>query len=103
MRLRQLMAIAILFCQALWAQSEASSSVQTKQELLRAIDQLVEQNRRIEQQNRQLLDQINSLRQSFANQSGTAQPAPAQIAPSPAQPGPAGTVRAQESGKSSTQ
>ena len=103
MRLRHLMAIVISLCQALWAQSEAKSPVQTKQELLRAIDQLVEQNRKIEQQNHQLMEQINFLRQSLANQSSTAQPAPAQIGASPAQPSPAGTVRAQQPGKSSTQ
>jgi len=83
------MAIGVLTCQALWAQPETSSPVQTNQELLKAIDQLVEQNRKLEQQNRQLMEQINSLRPSLANQSGTAQPAPAQIAPSSAQPGPA--------------
>ena len=89
MPMRPVMAIGMLTCQALWAQPEASSPVQTNQELLKAIDQLVEQNRKLEQQNRQLMEQINSLRPSLANQSGTAQPAPAQIAPSPAQPGPA--------------
>src|SRR5436190_1568909 len=87
--MRPVMAIGMLTCQALWAQPEASSPVQTNQELLKATDQLVEQNRKLEEQNRQLMEQINSLRLSLANQSGTAQPAPAQIAPSPAQPGPA--------------
>lgn len=89
MPMRPVMAIGMLTCQALWAQPEASSPVQTNQELLKATDQLVEQNRKLEEQNRQLMEQINSLRLSLANQSGTAQPAPAQIAPSPAQPGPA--------------
>jgi len=74
--------IILLTCHALWAQPQASAPAQTNQELLKAIDQLVEQNRR-------LMEQINSLRQSLANQSGTAQPAPAQIVPSPAQLDPA--------------
>jgi hypothetical protein len=37
--------------------------------LLSAIDQLVEQNRRLEEQNQQLIDQINLLRQAFAAES----------------------------------
>jgi hypothetical protein len=35
--------------------------------LLKAIDRLVEQNRRLEEQNRQLIDQINALRQALAS------------------------------------
>jgi hypothetical protein len=59
------------------------------------IDQLIEQNRKLEQQNlqlmeqnRQLMDQIKSIRPSVAKQDRSVQPTPAQNAPSPSQSGP---------------
>ena len=68
---------------------------------LKAIDQLIEQNRKMEQQNRELIQQnqelmqqINSLRQSVANQGRTVQPAQAQTPSSPPQPSPKGSVGA---------
>src|SRR5579883_355706 len=45
---------------------------QDTQEILKTIDRLVEQNRKLEQQNRELMDQIESLRQSIARQSTAA-------------------------------
>jgi hypothetical protein len=84
-------AVVVLICPVLWAQQAVKPPVPSNHELLKAIDQLVEQNRKLTEQNQQLIDQINSLRQSVANQSGTTQPAPVQAAPPAAQPDPAGT------------
>ncbi len=52
------------------AQTKTVAETETKDsaELLRAIDLLVEQNRRLEEQNRQLIDQINALRKVLAAQ-----------------------------------
>src|SRR4051794_34799906 len=62
------------------------------------IEQLIEQNRKLEQQNqqlmeqnRELMEQINSLRPSLAKQDRTVQSGPAENPPSPVQPGPPGT------------
>ena len=96
MPVRPLMASLVLVCQALWGQSEAGGPVERNQDLLKALDRLVEQNRKLTEQNRELMDQIHSLRQSLASQSGPAQTVPAPIGPSPAQPGP-DTVKAQSS------
>ena len=54
----------------LMAQSAAGSEARTTDtaQLLMTIDQLVEQNRRLEQQNQQLIDQINALRKVLAAQ-----------------------------------
>src|SRR3954469_4411150 len=62
------------------------------------IEQLIEQNRKLEQQNlqlmeqnRQLMDQIKSIRPSVANQDGSVQITPAQNTPTASQLQPAGT------------
>jgi hypothetical protein len=59
----------------------AQAKTEKSTDVLHAIDQLIEQNRKLEQQNRELMEQINSLRQSIADQNPT-RPAPAQT-PSP--------------------
>src|SRR5580704_4961487 len=73
---------------SLIAQSaEVAAQTETKKpaDVLNAIDQLIEQNRKLEQQNRELMQQINSLRQSIANQDGPAADPPRdQSPPSPA-------------------
>ena len=55
---------------ALMAQSTAGPEARATDtaQLLITIDQLVEQNRKLEQQNRQLIDQINALRKVLAAQ-----------------------------------
>jgi hypothetical protein len=57
------------------AQSEPQTQPQTA-DVLKMIDQLVDQNRKLEQQNRELMDQIQALRQSLAGQPQQAQQAP---------------------------
>jgi hypothetical protein len=47
-----------------------SAPAQNTAELLKAIDQLVDQNHRLEEQNRQLIDQIQLLRQALASPAG---------------------------------
>jgi len=47
-----------------------SAKTQSSSELLKTLDQLVEQNARLEKQNRQLMDQIQSIRQSLGKQVG---------------------------------
>jgi hypothetical protein len=59
----------------------AQAKTEKSTDVLHAIDQLIEQNRKLEQQNRELMEQINSLRQSIADQNPT-RPTPAQT-PSP--------------------
>ena len=44
----------------------------TLSQVLHTLDQLVEQNHRLEQQNRELMDQIDSLRQVLAKEPGKA-------------------------------
>jgi hypothetical protein len=53
-------------------------------EMLKAIDQLTEQNRQLEKQNQQLMDQITALRQTLAEHQGSAQSAGAPSAGSSA-------------------
>src|SRR5581483_7742028 len=50
--------------------AEGATQTETKKasDVLNVIDQLIEQNRKLEQQNRELMEQINSLRQSVAKQ-----------------------------------
>jgi hypothetical protein len=48
------------------AASAPEAPVKPTAELLKAIDQLIEQNHRLEEQNRQLIEQINLLRQALA-------------------------------------
>lgn len=93
--------------QLLSAQSaDASTQTEPKKpaDVLNAIDQLIEQNRKLEQQNRDLMQQINSLRQSIANQDGpVADPAPAQSPPSPAPPNSSATPPSSTANQSSSQ
>jgi hypothetical protein len=77
--------------------SNAAANSNNASDTQKAIDQLIEQNGKLEQQNRDLMQQnrdlmqqINSLRPSVAKQDGTVQPAPAQNPSSSAQPGPSG-------------
>jgi hypothetical protein len=92
---------------SLIAQSaEVAAQTETKKpaDVLNAIDQLIEQNRKLEQQNRELMQQINSLRQSIANQDGpTADPATAQSSPSPAPPNTSATPPSSTANQSSSQ
>lgn len=58
-------------------------------ELLKAVDRLVEQNRRLEKQNQELMVEINALRQALAGQSGPpAEANPASETPSTSAPAP---------------
>jgi hypothetical protein len=50
----------------------ATNTAKNVSDLLGKLDQLVEQNHQLEQQNKQLMDQINTLRQFLAKQSGAA-------------------------------
>ncbi len=65
-------------------------------DVLKTIDQLIEQNRKLEQQNRELMQQINSLRDSIAKQGAPAELGPDQTPSSPAQQTPAGQAAAQQ-------
>jgi len=53
-------------------QGQATTDVYNPSQLLRTLDQLVEQNQRLEQQNRELMDQIDSLRRVLAKEPGKA-------------------------------
>src|SRR6267142_3623668 len=48
----------------------ANADAQNPSQMLHAVDQLVEQNRQLEKQNHELMDQIDSLRQVLAKQAG---------------------------------
>jgi hypothetical protein len=56
------------------------------QNALKKIDELIEQNHRLETQNQELMKQINALRQSLQAQAGVAPEAEPQIPPSPSGP-----------------
>ena len=49
-------------------EDSTNSDATAPPQLLHALDKLVEQNRQLEKQNRELMDQIDSLRQVLANQ-----------------------------------
>src|SRR5262249_34367060 len=51
-----------------------SAQAQPPSDVLKTIDQLIEQNRKLEQQNRELMEQITSLRQTLANQQQSSPP-----------------------------
>src|SRR6516225_1375612 len=60
-----------------------ASAQQNTADVLKTIDQLVEQNRQLEKQNQQLMEQIGALRQALANdanRSPTAPPSPTSAA-----------------------
>jgi hypothetical protein len=85
--------------------ADAAAQTETKEttDVLNAIDQLIEQNRKLEQQNRELMQQINSLRQSIANQDGpAADPPPAQSPLSPAPPNTSATPPSSTANQSSS-
>jgi hypothetical protein len=66
-------------CSAQFAQAQtaapvtdaATSSAKNASELISKVDQLVEQNRRLEKQNKELIEQINVLREFLGRQSGS--------------------------------
>ena len=78
------------FVNAQTADAAAQTKTETTTDVLHAIDQLIEQNRKLEQQNRELMQQISSLRQSIANHNPMP-PAPAQTPPPPVQSSTAAT------------
>ncbi len=90
------------FVNAQTADAVAQAKTEKSTDVLHAIDQLIEQNRKLEQQNRELMQQINSLRQSIANQNPTA-PAPAQTPPPPVQSSTVGTPADPTGSQSSSQ
>jgi hypothetical protein len=75
-----------------WAQAPAPASSSDNAETLKALDQVIEQNRKLEQQNRELMEQINNLRQKLAAQPTAGQPGAAQ--PVASQPAAAATANA---------
>jgi hypothetical protein len=75
------------------AQTPAPAGASDTSEALKALDQVIEQNRKLEQQNRELMEQINTLRQKLAAQPAAAQPGTAQPV---SQPNVAQTEKASE-------
>jgi hypothetical protein len=59
-------------------QNQHTSADQNTSDTLKLIDRLVEQNGKLEKQNQELIDQIESLRQALAKQAGQASAAPNQ-------------------------
>src|SRR5216110_2021726 len=47
-------------------QTPGPAAPQDTADVLKALDQVIEQNRKLEQRNRELMDQVNALRQKFA-------------------------------------
>ena len=94
-------------CRSLIAQpAEVAAQTEAKKaaDVLHAIDQLIEQNRKLEQQNRELMQQIDSLRQLVANQDGhAADPVPAQNPRSSARPNTSATPPSSTANQSSGQ
>ncbi len=94
--------LATIFILVAAASTTAILSAQTQSQpatadVLKALDQLVEQNRKLEQQNAELMKQINSLRESLATQTAPAsQPPPSGAQLGGAQPSQPGTVSAQD-------
>src|SRR5690348_11270519 len=78
--------------------ADAGTQTETKKttDVLNAIDQLIEQNCKLEQKNRELMQQISFIRQLVPDANTTAQAAPAQSASSPVQPSTAGTGSTQQ-------
>ena len=56
--------------QATPQEEHATNASGDSSQALHAIDQLVDQNRRLEQQNRELMDQIDSLRRTLSTEAG---------------------------------
>src|SRR5437763_14171951 len=70
-----------------------------KEETLKVLDQLVEQNHKLEQQNRELMEQVNILRQKLAAQPATRQPAASQPTAAATANGPVPAVTPQQPAK----
>jgi len=70
----------------------ATNSAQNASELIGKLDQLVEQNRRLEKQNQELMAEINSLRQFLAKESAVAKDSAAKEADSSASLAPSAAV-----------
>ena len=63
----------IVYSQSATSQAEnAATTTKNATELLTTLDHLVEQNRQLEKQNQELMNQINALREFLAKQSGMA-------------------------------
>jgi len=94
-------------CRILIAQrAEVAAQTEAKKpaDVLNAIDQLIEQNRKLEEQNRELMQKINSLRQLVANQDGRAAgPVSAQNPPSAVPPNTSATSPSSTANQSSGQ
>ena len=92
------------FVNAQTAEAAAQTKTEKATDALHVIDQLIEQNLKLEQQNRELMQQINSLRQSIANQDGPAAGPPRdQSPPSPAPPNTSATPPSSTANQSSSQ
>src|SRR5215471_3569883 len=65
-------------------QASSASNSQANYQALQTLDKLVEQNKQLEQQNRSLMSEIETLRQSLAKQS---EPGTGAVPPSPQEPG----------------
>jgi hypothetical protein len=92
------------FVNAQTADAAAQTKTEKAPDLLRAIDQLIEQNRKLEQQNRELMQQIDSLRQLVANQDGRAtDPVAAQNPQSSVPPNTSATAPSSTANQSSSQ
>ncbi len=55
------------------AQTPPADQSRSTQDVLKALDQVVEQNKKLEEQNRELMEQVNALRQRLAPSSGGVQ------------------------------
>ncbi len=60
------------------AQTPPADQSKSTQDVLKALDQVVEQNKKLEEQNRELMEQVNALRQRLASPSEAVQPPAAQ-------------------------
>ena len=69
------------------ADAQAPSTAAPKDtDVLKALDQVIEQNKKLEEQNRELMEQVNALRQRLAAAPGAPQPGTAQATASASQP-----------------
>jgi hypothetical protein len=92
------------FLNAQTAEAVGQAKTEKATDALHVIDQLIEQNRKLEEQNRELMQQINSLRQSITNQDGPAATPPRdQSPPSPAPPNTSVAPPASAANQSSSQ
>ncbi len=66
------------------AQTSPADQSRSTQDVLKALDQVVEQNKKLEQQNRELMEQVNALRQRLEAPAGAVPPNGAQPVSPPA-------------------